>query len=709
MKERGGSNTGEPGTSFFVGVLEKVRDGVLVVDEKGRVAWVNRACRGYGLLLEGVELPALPEDVLMPGAIREALVLKIGRHPRKPELRSFGHRRTLPATAQKRMSAPVGEGNELLHLEVEFMPGEEAGLAAGTLCCLFHDRTEQMLIREDYSQRMAKIELSTEAKGEFLANISHELRTPMTSIIGMGHILLESDLDAEQRESAEIIFRSAHSLLNLINDTLDFSKLEAGKVTLENIPFNLYGLVEQICQALMPQIQSKNLELLVDFGKDMPRLFCGDPGRVRQILLNFLSNAIKFTEKGFILTSAEYLSEDQGRCRLRLKVKDTGIGIPKKYHHLIFDKFAQADSTTTRKYGGTGLGLTICRQLAGLMGGEIGFSSEAGVGSSFWAEVNLGLQKEQPRPLVRANLTGCRILAVDDNPASLRITQEQLASAGLRCDTALSSHGVVDRLREARIEGVPYDLAILDYYMPGMDGAELGAAIKADSEVGGVRLVMLTSLGKKGDGAQLRDIGYDGYLVKPVSRDLLVDMLSCVLGSDREGDTKGDILTKYTLYEESITQGESLVGVQKFSGKPGAASGEEVLPASLLVVEDDPGIQRILKRIFKGSAFGVSVVDDGSKALALARERAFDVVLMDLHMPVMDGVEATRRIREMEGDARHTWIIGLTAGLGEDVEETLIHAGMDACLPKPFDITVIKEAVRSGIEHSRRMNRQLRR
>jgi signal transduction histidine kinase/DNA-binding NarL/FixJ family response regulator len=380
-------------------------------------------------------------------------------------------------------------------------------------------------------------ERASQAKSEFVANMSHEIRTPINGVIGMTGLLLDTELSKEQRHYAKLVQGSADSLLGVINDILDFSKLEAGKLEIEILDFDLSTLLDDFAEMISFKTDEKGLELLCATAPEVPVLLQGDPGRLRQVLINLAGNAVKFTPQGEIAVGANLESETETEVVLRFSVRDTGIGIPADGQSTLFDQFTQMDATTTRKHGGTGLGLAISKQIAEAMGGEIGVHSEEGKGSEFWFTARFLKQVEQPEPAASGDLDGLPILVVDDNATNREILRLRLRSWGMRPDEADGGEAALGRLREAAQEGHPYQLAILDMQMPGMDGEDLGRAIKADATLADTLLVMMTSIGQRGDARHLKGIGFSAYLTKPVRQSDLFDSLAAVLSgkANREG------------------------------------------------------------------------------------------------------------------------------------------------------------------------------
>src|SRR5665648_753952 len=536
---------------------------------------------------------------------------------------------------------------------------------------LKHQRTELELQK---AKRAA--EAASKAKSQFLANMSHEIRTPMNGIFGFLELLNHSQLSQEQREYLREAKSSSETLLQLINDILDLSKIESGKLTLEIMNFKLRTAVEDATSLFVPTAYEKHLELHTLIKANVPDEVRGDPSRLRQILNNLISNALKFTENGEVSIVVETIEETNGFAKIKFEVKDTGIGINEEDTEKLFKPFAQADSSTTRKFGGTGLGLAITRELVTIMEGEVGLESLSGQGSTFYFTARFEIVNEKTACGEYASLENVNVLIVDDNDNNRKIVRSYLEDAGCEIMEAQSGDKAIAAILNNAYTENKIQLVLVDYQMPGMNGYQLATTLNTIPSTKDLKLILLTSAAQECDATKAREQGFSGYLTKPIRRGELLNCMAIVLGLKRDTEESQQVVTIYTHREN-----------------------QSVLKPKILLVEDNEVNRKLIIATLRSHEMTCDVAMDGNEAYQVVLKKDYDIVFMDCQMPVMDGFEATERIRNAEGSNKHTKIIAMTANAMAGDRAKCLRVGMDEYISKPIDSEIMFKMIEETTVH----------
>jgi two-component system sensor histidine kinase/response regulator len=648
-------------------LLESAGDGIFGVSKDGLVSFINPA----GLAMLGFEA----DEVI--GQQIHALVHHTHADGTAYPIEDCPMHQTLTRGTSAKIDDEILLRKDGSHFPVEYssVPIVQNGSVTGSVV-VFSDITQRKHMEDELIEAKHLADEANKAKGDFLANMSHEIRTPMNAVIGMTHLALKTELTSKQQDYLTKIQSSANSLLGIINDILDFSKIEAGKLDIESIDFNLEEVLDNLANLVTVKAQEKkNIEVLFATAQDVPRFLVGDPLRLGQILINLANNAVKFTEQGEIVVSTELLKQNAERVSLKFAVSDTGIGLTEEQAARMFQSFSQADTSTTRKYGGTGLGLAISKRLVEMMGGEIWVESKPGAGSTFGFTATFGLGKEKAkrRFATSPDMRGMKVLVVDDNPTSREIFQDMLESFSF--DVALAASGKEGLVElEKADENKPIELVIMDWKMPGMDGIETARRIKQHAFLKHIpAIIMATAYGREDVMRKAEQLGLDEFLLKPVSPSVLFDAIMQAFGKE----------ISETLSADRHKERE-------------AATLQNIRGARILLVEDNEINQQVAKEILEGAGLNVTLANNGQEAVNAVQTDNYDVVLMDVQMPVMDGYTATRKIREWEKEDRRQGsvlspqsselpIIAMTAHAMAGDEHKSLEAGMNGHVTKPID------------------------
>ena len=645
-------------------IVDNMIDGAIHIDHTGNLVALNAAAEHIFGRRSG-ELRGRPMTTLLAGPHRDEFTARIRSHGAGSG-ESLGEAREVTGVRRDGTQFP-------LYLAI-------SGVNVGdhpVYTAVVRDLTETRARMQELAQARDDALAADRAKSQFLAVMSHEIRTPMNGLLGMLELLRDSQLSPQQQELIDTAEQSGNLLLNLINDILDLSKIEAGKLDVQDIDFDLRGTVEEITAMVASSARDKDLEMASFIEPDVPARVRGDPYRVRQVLMNLMGNAAKFTPSGEVVIHVAVAERHDDEVTLRVRIRDTGIGIDSEILPNLFRPFAQADSSTTRRYGGTGLGLVISKRLVELMGGEIGVESEPGQGSTFWFTLRLVRSRDEPANHSE-DLNGVRVLIVDDNATNRLILERYLANWGAFTESTTDGRGALTALRRALTAEQPFELAILDLQMPEMDGLELAERISGDPALADTRLMMLSSMGHPGAGA--RRAGIAVSLLKPVRQSLLRDAVAKVLGHTPEG-----------------------AGIGTPEPEPSPPPPQPKVKARVLVAEDNPVNQTVAMAMLRRLGIEADLVDNGQEAItALASDNHYDLVLMDVQMPVLGGLEATRLIRAGEdqkanGGAPAIPIIAMTAAASNSDRAVCLAAGMNDFVAKPFERAQLAAVMRQWL------------
>lgn len=645
-------------------ILNSVLEGIITINSHGVIQTFNPAAEEmFGYTKE--EVIGKNVKVLMAGENKEHHHLYIQNYLNTGEAKIIGIGREVQARHKDGDMFPMSLG-----ITETTLDGEKIFVG------IVRDITKEKKFQKRLEEARLNAEKANKAKSEFLATMSHEIRTPMNGIIGVAELLSYDDITAKQEKYVNTIRSSGELLLSLINDVLDFSKIEAGELELENIPVILNALAEEVMNLLNSKAHENNIELVVRIPQDVPLAILSDPVRLRQILINLLGNAIKFTKNGHVLLNVERLSKRNNKVVLKFEVKDTGVGIPENKISTIFEQFCQVDSSTTREFGGTGLGLTICKKLINMMGGDINVESVEGKGSNFWFQISFPIAKDYTQIHLSdtKKLKNKRILVIDDYQVNLEVLSGYLRHIGIKCDTEISTDRLFEKIETANARGKPYDIIVVDYYMPGLNGMDVSRKIFENKKLyGNPALVLLTSLDRKFDSNHLAESGFSACLMKPVYPHTLVNTL-------------------INAFEQHNLRSESDIAlVQETPQNILVSTRKEGLPsfnAKVLVVEDSKANQSVIEAMLIQLGCSVILSNNGRHALEVLKEQSakIDLILMDCQMPEMDGFEATKEIRKLS-NGKKLPIVALTANALQGDREKCLNAGMDAYMSKPLTVS----------------------
>jgi len=639
--------------NILSGIVDNTTNGIIVLDRNSVVQAFNPAAAGiFGY--QPSEIVGRSIDIILPDMHREA-------HDRSVRGSTLAQARVMSKDMELH---GLRKDGTVFPLELVVFPIGTGGEHLYAGAC--RDITEQRRVEAELREAMTQATAANQAKSEFVAAMSHEIRTPMNGVIGMTGLLLDTDLSTEQRQYVESIRHSGQALLTIINDILDFSKLEAGKLALEAVDFNPADAVESVAELLAPQASGKNIDFITFVAPDVPAVASGDSGRFRQILLNLAGNAIKFTEKGAVAVTGELIERSGDEIMLRFEIRDTGIGISEEAQERVFDKFSQADASTTRRYHGSGLGLSICKQLVERMGGEIGLTSALGEGTTVWFTVRFGAVEERPAPdaAQTPEISRLRVLIVDDMEINRTIFKLQLSTWGMEADCAADGETALALLAQAVGAGTPYDVALIDHAMPGMEGEELARRIKATPGLADTKLILAGSMNQRGDAGRFKEIGFADCLYKPVRHSTLLNSLTGQGAASDADDGAGPAA----------------------GTDPARATEPDAANMMRILVAEDNQVNQLLTLVtLEKEGHRVDVANNGIEAVEAVHRLTYDLILMDVNMPEMDGVTATRKIRELGGEKARIPVVALTADAMKGDRERLLAQGMDDYVSKPLE------------------------
>ena len=639
-------------------VVDSAPNGLLMIDCQGTIILANLQMEkmfGY----DKQDLLGRPIETLIPERYRGHHLSHRENFFTDPKARAMGAGRDLFGLRKDGSEFPV---------EIGLNPVETPD---GThVLASIIDITGRKLVEQELKLTKEAAEAANEAKSAFLANISHEIRTPMTGITGMAGLLDDTELTPQQREYCEVIRRSGDALLTIINEVLDFSKVESGEIELEVIDFDLRSSVDDITALFAQQAADRGIELIQFIHHDVPTNLRGDPGRLRQILSNLVGNALKFTAKGEVVVRVNVVEETPTHALLRFEITDTGIGIAKDKYAKLFNVFSQADASITRKYGGTGLGLVLCKKFVDLMDGQIGFTSEIGTGSCFWLTLKL-LKSVQPAAPARSDLQGLKVLIAEGNSTSRAVLEHYLESFGIATQSAPDAISALELLLASLYSGGPYDVVVLDVTLSGGNGPELATVIRQDARFNATKLLLLTSAGKRGDAAIAQQAGIDAYLTKPLGRSQLSECLTILTGKAPQDSSHASLITMHSLAEQKSQR-----------------------RLRVLVADDNHINQKVTTSLLTNMGHRADFVSNGKEAVEAFKLIPYDIVLMDLQMPEMDGFEASRQIRMLKHqEGLQSAVIAITAHARKEDRDKCLAWGFDDYVSKPIVPRELKAAI----------------